>query len=192
MTLPSASGVTELLLAWNDGNQAALEQLIPLVYAELRRRAHECMRRERPGHSLETTGLVNEVYLRLVDLNRVRWQNRAHFFAMAAQLMRQILVDMARSRRSARRGAGAPQVSLNEAALVSKDRGAEVIALDDALRSLAAFDPRKCLIVELRYFGGLSVKETAEVVKISERTVMREWDMARIWLHRELNRSGDE
>ncbi len=192
MTLPSASGVTELLLAWNNGDQTALEQLIPLVYAELRRRAHECMRRERPGHSLETTGLVNEVYLRLVDLNRVRWQNRAHFFAMAAQLMRQILVDMARSRRSARRGAGAPQVSLNEAALVSKDRGAEVIALDDALRSLAAFDPRKCLIVELRYFGGLSVKETAEVVKISERTVMREWDMARIWLHRELNRSGDE
>jgi len=192
MTLPSASGVTELLLAWNDGNQAALEQLIPLVYAELRRRAHECMRRERPGHSLETTGLVNEVYLRLVDLNRVRWQNRAHFFAMAAQLMRQILVDMARSRRSARRGAGAPQVSLNEAAVVSKDRSAEVIALDDALRSLAAFDSRKCLIVELRYFGGLSVKETAEVVKISERTVMREWDMARIWLHRELNRSGDE
>lgn len=191
MTLPSTSGVTELLLAWNDGDQAALEQLMPLVYAELRRRAHECMRRERPGHSLETSGLVNEVYLRLVDLNRVRWQNRAHFFAMAAQLMRQILVDLARARRSARRGAGAPRVSLDEAALVSKDRSAEVIALDDALCSLAAFDARKCQIVELRYFGGLSVKETAEVVKISERTVMREWDMARIWLHRELNRNSD-
>lgn len=189
MIVPSTSGVTELLIAWSEGDQAALEQLIPLVYTELRQRAHQCMRRERPGHSLQTTGLVNEVYLRLVDLNRVQWQNRAHFFAMAAQLMRQILVDFARARRFAKRGGGAQQVSLEEAALVSKERSAEFIALDDALLDLAAFDRRKSQIVELRYFGGLSVNETAEVLKISPRTVMREWELARAWLHRELNKN---
>ncbi|MCI0393026.1 MAG: sigma-70 family RNA polymerase sigma factor [Acidobacteria bacterium] len=186
----STSDITQLLLAWSEGDQAALELLIPLIYEELRRRAHEFMRHERPGHSLQTTGLVNEVYLRLVDLKRVRWQNRAHFLAIAAQLMRQILVDFARSRRYVKRGGAACRVSLNEASLVSKGRSAEFVALDDALQSLAAIDPRKSQIVELRYFGGLSVKETAEVMNIAPRTVMREWNLARAWLHRELNNAG--
>jgi len=187
MTTPANEGVTQLLLAWSEGDQTALERLIPLVYEELRKRAREHMRRERPGHSLQTTGLVNEVYLRLVDLNQLRWQNRAHFFAIAAQLMRQILVDYARARRYAKRGGWGRQVSLDEAAIVSKTRSAEFIALDDALKGLATIDPRKSQIVELRYFGGLSVKETAEVLKISPRQVAREWNLARAWLHRELS-----
>ena len=187
MTMPADEGVTQLLLAWSEGDQTALERLTPLVYEELRKRAREHMRRERPGHSLQTTGLVNEVYLRLVDLNQLRWQNRAHFFAIAAQLMRQILVDYARARRYAKRGGLARQVSLDEAAIVSKTRSAEFIALDDALKSLAAIDPRKSQIVELRYFGGLSVKETAEILKISPRKLAREWNLARAWLHRELS-----
>jgi len=190
MTTPANEGVTQLLMAWSEGDQTALERLIPLVYEELRQRAHEHMRRERPGHSLQTTGLVNEVYLRLVDLNQMRWQNRAHFFAIAAQLMRRILVDYARARRYAKRGGGARQVSLDEAAVVSKERSAEFIALDDALKSLAAIDPRKSQIVELRYFGGLSVKETAEVLKISPRQVAREWNLARAWLYRELSETA--
>jgi len=187
MTTPANEGVTQLLLAWSEGDQTALERLIPLVYEELRKRAREHMRRERPGHSMQTTGLVNEVYLRLVDLNQLRWQNRAHFFAIAAQLMRQILVDYARARRYAKRGGWARQVSLDEAAIVSKTRSAEFIALDDALKSLATIDLRKSQIVELRYFVGLSVKETAEVLKISPRQVAREWNLARAWLHRELS-----
>jgi len=190
MKPPSTHEVTQLLLAWSDGDQTALEELTSLVYAELRRLAERYMRRERAGHTLQTTALVNEAYVRLVDLQQVRWRNRAHFIGVAAQLMRHILVDFARARRQAERGGFAQQVSLDEAALVVKGRSAEFIALDDALQSLAEIDPRKSRIVELRYFGGLNVEETAEVLKISPRTVMREWSLARAWLHRELNRRG--
>ena len=190
MKPPSQNEVTQLLLAWSDGDQTALEELTSLVYAELRRLAERYMRRERAGHTLQTTALVNEAYVRLVDLQQVRWRNRAHFIGVAAQLMRHILVDFARARRQAERGGFAQQVSLDEAALVVKGRSAEFIALDDALQSLAEIDPRKSRIVELRYFGGLNVEETAEVLKISPRTVMREWSLARAWLHRELNRRG--
>ena len=187
MKPPSTHEVTQLLLAWSDGDQTALEELTPLVYAELRRLAERHMRRERAGHPLQTTALVNEAYVRLVDLRQVRWQNRAHFFGMAAQLMRHILVDFARARRRAERRGFAQQVSLDEAALVAMGRSSEFIALDDALRSLAVIDLRKSRVVELRYFGGLNVEETAEVLHISQRTVMREWNLARAWLHRELN-----
>jgi len=192
MKPPSTHEVTQLLLAWSDGDQTALEELTPLVYAELRRLAERHMRRERAGHPLQTTALVNEAYVRLVDLQQVRWQNRAHFFGVAAQLMRHILVDFARARLRAERGGFAQQVSLDEAALVSKGRSAEFIALDDALKSLSEIDPHKSRIVELRYFGGLNVEETAEVLQTSPRTVMREWNLARAWLHRELNRKGSE
>jgi len=188
MTPPSSNEVTQLLLAWSDGDKAALEKLTPLVYAELHRLAERYMCRERPGHPLQTTALINETYVRLIDLQQVRWQNRAHFFGIAAQLMRHILVDFARARRRAERGGFAQRVSLEEAALVAKGRSAEFIALDDALQSLAAIDLRKSRIVELRYFGGLNVDETAEVLQISPRTVIREWNLARAWLHRELNR----
>ena len=187
MTAPSAE-VTQLLLAWSKGDQSALDQLAPLVYGELRRLAREHMRRENPGHMLQTTALVNEAYLRLVDLKRLQWQNRAQFFGIAAQLMRRILVDYARSRHYQKRGGATRQVSLDEAATVTKGRSAEFIELDDALESLAAIDTRKSRIVELRYFGGLSVKETAEVLHLSPRTVLREWELARAWLHRELSR----
>jgi len=192
MKPPSTHEVTQLLLAWSDGDQTALEELTPLVYAELRRLAERHMRRERAGHPLQTTALVNEAYVRLVDLRQVRWQNRAHFFGMAAQLMRHILVDFARARLRAERGGFAQQVSLDEAAMVAKGRSAEFIALDDALQSLAEIDQRKSRIVELRYFGGLTVEEIAEVLQISPRTVMREWNLARAWLHRELNRRESE
>lgn len=191
MTPPSRE-ITQLLLAWSEGDQAALDQLAPLVYEELRRLAHKYMRRENPGHTLQTTDLVNEAFLRLVDLKRVRWQNRAQFFGIAAQLMRRILVDFARSRHYQKRGGAARQVSLDEAATVAKGRSAEFIALDDALESLAAMDPRKSRIVELRYFGGLSVKETAEVLHISPRQVLRDWNLARAWLHRELSQEEKE
>ena len=191
MTPPSTE-VTQLLLAWSEGDQTALDQLAPLVYEELRRLAHEYMRRENPGHTLQTTALVNEAYLRLVDLKRLQWQNRAQFFGIAAQLMRRILVDFARSRHYQKRGGAARQVSLEEAAMVAKGRSAEFIALDDALESLATIDPRKSRIVELRYFGGLNVKETAEVLHISPRTALREWNLARAWLHRELSRESKE
>jgi len=192
MKPPSTHEVTQLLLAWSDGDQTALEELTPLVYAELRRLAERHMRRERAGHPLQTTALVNEAYVRLVDLQQVRWQNRAHFFGVAAQLMRHILVDFARARLRAERGGFTQRVSLEEAALVAKGRSAEFIALDDALQSLAAIDLRKSRIVELRYFGGLNVEETAEVLQTSPRTVMREWNLARAWLHRELNRRESE
>jgi RNA polymerase sigma factor (TIGR02999 family) len=184
---PSPNEVTQLLLAWSDGDQTALEELTPLVYAELHRLAEGYMRRERPGHHLQTTALVNEAYLRLVDLKQVRWQNRAHFFGIAAELMRRILVDFARKRRQAERGGFTQQVSLEEAAIVSKGRTADFVALDDALKSLAEIDPRKSRMVELRFFGGLSVEETAEVLNVSPRTVMREWSLARVWLYRELS-----
>jgi RNA polymerase sigma factor (TIGR02999 family) len=189
MTTPSSSPeeVTELLVAWGDGNQAALEKLMPLVYEELRRLAHNYMRREHPGHTLQTTALVNEAYFRLVDQKRMRWQNRAHFFAISAQLMRRILIDHARSHHYAKRGGGAHMVSLDEGAVVAQEQAAGLVALDDALRSLAAIDERKSSIVELRFFGGLNIEETAEALKISPRTVMREWSMAKAWLYRTIS-----
>jgi RNA polymerase sigma factor (TIGR02999 family) len=183
----SPEEVTELLVAWGDGNQAALEKLMPLVYEELRRLAHNYMRREHPGHTLQTTALVNEAYFRLVDQKRMRWQNRAHFFAISAQLMRRILIDHARSHHYAKRGGGAHMVSLDEGAVVAQGQAADLIALDDALRSLAAIDERKSSIVELRFFGGLNIEETAEALKISPRTVMREWSMAKAWLYRTIS-----
>src|SRR5919197_1351201 len=189
MTTPSPppEEVTQLLVAWGNGSQAALEQLMPLVYEELRRLAHNYMRREHPGHTLQTTALVNEAYFRLVDQKHVHWQNRAHFFAISAQLMRRILVDHARNHHYAKRGGDAHKVSLDEGAVVAQEQAADLIALDDALRSLAAIDERKSRIVELRFFGGLSVEETAEALKISPRTVMREWSMARAWLYRTIS-----
>ncbi|HZS04979.1 MAG TPA: sigma-70 family RNA polymerase sigma factor [Blastocatellia bacterium] len=187
MAVPSSHEVTQLLLAWSDGDQAALEKLTPLVYGELHRLARGYLHRERPGHLLQTTALVNEAYLRLIDWKRVRWQNRAHFFGVSARLMRRILVDFARARQQDKRGGGALQVSFDEAAVVSVERTAELIALDEALERLAALDPRRSWMVELRFFGGLSEEETAEVLKVSPRTVRREWSLARAWLHRELS-----
>ena len=178
--------VTQLLLAWGDGDQAALENLMPLVFEELRRLAHRYMRRERPDHTLQTSALVNEAYLRLVEQKGVQWQNRAQFFGIAAQLMRRILVDYARMRRYAKRGGAARSVQLDEAMIVSEERAADVVALDDALKSLAEIDPRKSQIVELRFFGGLSIEEAAEVLKVSPGTVMREWTLAKAWLRREM------
>ena len=186
MTRPSPHQLTQLLQSWSEGNQEALDKLAPLVYDELHRLARHYMRGERMGHTLQTTELVNEAYVRLIDWKNVRWQNRAHFFGVAAQMMRRILVDVARSRRFAKRGGDACRVSLSEAASVSSERGEDFIALDEALQSLAAIDERKSRIVELRFFGGLSVEETAEVLKISPRTVMREWNLAQAWLYREL------
>ncbi|MDQ3252960.1 MAG: sigma-70 family RNA polymerase sigma factor [Acidobacteriota bacterium] len=178
--------VTQLLVAWSDGDEAALEKLAPLVYDELRRLARRHMAGERRGHTLQTTALVNEAYLRLVNWREVRWQNRAHFFAVSAQMMRHILVDFARSRSYQKRGAGALQVSLDEAASLSDERGADLVALDEALTALAAVDERKSKVVELRYFGGLSVEEAAEVLKVSPETVMRDWRLAKVWLLREM------
>ncbi|HJQ68440.1 MAG TPA: sigma-70 family RNA polymerase sigma factor [Blastocatellia bacterium] len=180
---PSLDQVTQLLLDWSDGKRAALDQLIPLVHDELRRLARRYMRRERAGHTLQTTALVNEAYMRLVDQRHVRWQNRAHFFGIAAQIMRRILVDYARTRHYDKRGGKAVHVSLDETALVSQDPQAELIAVDDALTDLAIHDPRKSRIVELRFFGGLSIEETAEVMGISPTTVQREWRSAKAWLH---------
>ena len=189
MTTPSPSkeDVTQLLVAWGNGNQAALDKLMPLVHEELRRLAHYYMRRERPGHTLQTSALVDEAYLRLIDQKNVHWQNRAHFFAISAQLMRRILVDHARSHHYAKRGGGAHKVSLDEAMMVSREPGPHLIALDEALTSLADIDPRKSEIVEMRFFGGLSVEETADALKLSPRTVMREWSMAKAWLYRTLS-----
>ena len=192
MTKPSTHEVTQLLRAWSNGDQEALDKFVPLVYEELHRLARHCMAGERPGHTLQTTELVNEAYLRLIDWKNVQWQNRAHFFGVAAQMMRRILVDFARSRHTVKRGGEARNVSLTEAAIVSVERGEDFIALDDALVGLAAIDARKARIVELRFFGGLSVEETAEVMKISTRTVMREWSVAQAWLHRELNRGKSD
>ena len=182
--------ITQLLLAWNGGDAEALTRLMPLVHDELHQLAHRRMARERPGHPLQTTALVNEAYLRLIDSSRVRWQNRAHFFAVSAQLMRRILVDVARSRKKLKRGGDLVQIAWDEALAVPSGPGADVIALDEALTALAAFDDRKSRIVELRFFGGLSVDETAEVLKVSPRTVMRDWDLAKAWLLRELERTS--
>jgi RNA polymerase sigma-70 factor (ECF subfamily) len=189
VTKPSPQEVTQLLIDWNNGNKAALDQLVPLVHDELRRLAHLYMRRERADHTLQTTALVNEVYLRLIDQKMASWQNRAQFFGVCAQLMRRILVDYARRRQYAKRQGEERKVPLEEAAVVSQDRAAELVALDDALMSLEAIDPRKSRIVELRFFGGLTIEETAEVLKVSHATVEREWNMARAWLYRELNKT---
>jgi RNA polymerase sigma factor (TIGR02999 family) len=192
MTTPSENEVTRLLVAWSNGDQAALEQLTPLVYSELHRLAHQRLGRERKGHTLQTTALVHEAYLRLIDQKEVRWQNRAHFFAIAAQMMRRILVDYARSRSVAKRGGDARQVSLDEAMEVSGERAADVIALDEALKSLSELDQRKSRIIELRFFGGLSIEETAEVLGVSPGTVMRDWTFAKAWLQREISKGGPD
>jgi RNA polymerase sigma-70 factor (ECF subfamily) len=177
--------VCELLRAWTEGDTSALERLTPIVYDELHRLARRHMRGERPGHSLQTTALVNEAYMRLVDYTRMQWQDRAHFFAVSAQLMRRILVEHAR-RHNLKRGGGVPHVSLDEAALVGGDRAADLVALDDAMSTLAQLDRRKSQVVEMRFFGGLNVDETADVLKVSAATVMRDWSTAKAWLYREL------
>jgi RNA polymerase sigma-70 factor, ECF subfamily len=187
MSGSTSQGVTKLLLAWNAGEDTALERLIPLVYRELRRLARRYMRGERAGHTLQTTALVNEAYLRLIDSRQVRWQNRAHFFAISAQLMRRILVDFARSRRYQKRGAGSQKVTLIEELIASPQQGRDLLALDTALSALAVTDARKARVVELRFFGGLSVEEAAEVLKVSPETVMRDWRLAKAWLRRELS-----
>lgn len=179
--------MTQLLIDWSNGDKAALDLLIPLVDSELRWLAGHYMRRERPEHTLQTSALVNEAYLRLIDQKNVNWQNRAHFFGIAAKLMRQVLIDHARARQSAKRGGEAEQVSLDEMAIVSQERSAELLALDEALERLAAFDQRKARIVELRFFGGLNLEETAEVLGISSPTVQREWRSAKAWLHKSLS-----
>jgi RNA polymerase sigma factor (TIGR02999 family) len=183
----SAQEITELLLAWSEGKQDAFDKLTPLVYGELHRLAHHYMAGERTGHTLQSTALVNEAYLRLVESRRVRWQNRAHFFAISAQLMRRILVDFARSRQYAKRGGKAPVLSLDDAPVVVEECF-ELAALDDALTALAAIDERKSKVVELRFFGGLSVEESAEVLNVSPETVARDWRLAKVWLRRELSR----
>lgn len=179
--------ITTLLRAWRGGDEQARDQLVPVVYPELRRLARRYMRHERPGHTLQTTALVNEAYLRLVDVNGVSWQDRAHFFAVSAQIMRRILVDAARARVTAKRGAGAPRVNLDEVPDVSSVRAGELMAIDEALSRLAQVDARKAQVIELRFFGGLSVEETAEVLKISPQSVMRDWKLAKAWLLRELS-----
>lgn len=187
MARTSSHEVTQLLIDWSRGNRSALDRLIPLIDRELHRLAHHYMRRENPGHTLQTTALVHEAYLRLVEQKRVHWKNRGHFFALAAQLMRRILVDSARSRRYAKRGGEARRISFDETMMFSRERGADLIALDEALERLATIDARKGKVVELRFFGGLSVDETAEALGVSAVTVMREWSMAKAWLYNSLN-----
>ncbi len=182
---PSVGQVSTLLRAWGNGDQNALEKLTPIVYDELRRLARRHMKGERPGHSLQTTALVNEAYTRLVDYKRMQWQNRAHFFAVSSQLMRRILVDHAR-RHNLKRGGDVQHVSLEQAALLAADEDTDLVSLDDAMNALARIDPRKVQVVEMRFFGGLSVEEIAEVLKVSTVTVKRDWRTARTWLYREL------
>ncbi|AMY09485.1 RNA polymerase sigma factor [Luteitalea pratensis] len=183
-----APDVTGLLLAWSNGDQEALDRLIPLVQSELHRLAHRHMSEESKAHALQTTALVNEAYVRLIDGSRIQWQNRAHFFAVSARLMRRILVDSARARKTLKRGGDAVWISLDDAPDISEARSAELMELDDALSALAAFDERKSRMVELRYFGGLSVEETAAVLHVSPITIMRDWSLAKAWLARELRR----
>jgi len=186
MAVSGSQQITHLLLAWGQGDHTALEALMPLVYDELRKVAARHLRGQRQGHTLQTTALVNEAYLRLIDASQVQWQNRAHFFAVAAHLMRRILVDFARTRNYQKRGGGAQPVSLDEAMIVAPERGADLLALDEALTRLQALNARQAQVVELRYFGGLSEDETSEALEISVRTVRRDWNFARVWLHREL------
>jgi RNA polymerase sigma-70 factor (ECF subfamily) len=178
--------LTQLLIDWSNGDRAALDKLMPLIDDELRRLAHRYMNRERAGHTLQTTALVNEAFLRLVNRKNLQWQNRAHFFGIAAQLMRTILVDHARSHASAKRGGGARKLELDEAMVVSQQKASEVIALDDALNQLTLLDPQQSRIVELRFFGGLTVEEAAEVLQVSPATIKREWSTAKAWLYHEL------
>jgi RNA polymerase sigma factor (TIGR02999 family) len=188
MPEPSSPQVTQLLLAWSQGEQSALPKLIPLVHAELSRLAHHYMSGERTGHTLQTTALVNEAFLRLVDSSQVRWQNRAHFFAVSAQLMRRILVDFARSRHYQKRGGGAQQVALDEAMLMFEGPDLDIVVLDAALDALTAVDARKSKVVEVRFFGGLTEEEAAEVLKVSPETVRRDLRLAKAWLMREMNK----
>ena len=190
MAASSPSAVTQLLIAWSNGDRAAQEQLITLVYDELHRLARRYMRRERPGHTLQTSALVNEAYLRLVGAKNIHWENRAHFFAVSAQVMRRILVDFARAKRDLKRGGGARQVTLDDGVMAVPAPRVDLLALDEALTRLAALHPRQSEIVEMRYFGGLSEDEIAGVLKISVRTVQQDWRLARLWLYRELNDGG--
>ena len=191
MNSPSPQEITQLLVAWGNGDESALERLAPIVQQELRRLAHHYMKNEAPGHVLQTSALVNEAYIRLIDWKNVKWQNRAHFFAVSAQMMRRILVDFARGKQYLKRGGGALQVSLSEAAALTEYQDSDLVALDEVLTALAEVDQRKSQVVELRFFGGLSVKEVAEVLKVSEETVMRDWRLAKVWLLRELGRETD-
>jgi RNA polymerase sigma factor (TIGR02999 family) len=187
--------ITHLLHGWRAGDREALDALLPIVHKELQRLAHFQLRRERPDHTLESTALVNEAYLRLVGMNAPQWEGRSHFFAIAAQLMRQILVDYARRRRAGKRGGGKGPQSLDDSAIVlsqGQDKDVDVVALDDALKALAKIDPRKAQVVELRYFGGLNFEETAEVLKVSAITAQRDWSTARAWLHREMRRGSTD
>jgi RNA polymerase sigma factor (TIGR02999 family) len=188
-SVSAQSHVTTLLHAWGGGDEAALQQLVPLVHRELRRLAQRAMAGERGDHTLQPTALVNEVYLRLVDIKTVKWSDRAHFFALSARLMRRILVDLARARHYQKRGGGAPTVGVDDALIPAPQRGEDLVALDEALQRLAEIDPRRSQVVELRFFGGLGVEETAEVLDISRHTVMRDWTLARTWLLRELRRN---
>jgi len=185
-----SDNVTRLLLEWGDGNQQALEALVPLIYKELRNLAHNFLYRERLGHTLQTTALVHEAYLKLIDQNDARWQNRAHFFAIAAQAMRRILIDSARKHAAAKRGGPQAALSLDEVADIALEPDINLLKLDEALNELAKIDPRQSRIVELRYFGGLTIEETAEVISVSPATVKREWMMARAWLHQEITERG--
>jgi RNA polymerase sigma factor (TIGR02999 family) len=188
MTLPLTDEVTQLLKAWTSGDEQALEKLTPLVYAQLHRLAQRYMAGERSGHTLQATALVNEVYLRLVDCGQINWQDRAHFFAVSARLMRRILIDFARSRGYQKRGGQVPHLSLDEAPSVGQEPDTNLLALDDALQRLAVLDERQSKVVELRFFGGLSLEETAEVLRVSVKTAGRDWRLAKIWLSRELQR----
>lgn len=187
--VPGLHDVTQLLRAWSEGDRQALEKLTPLVYAELHRRAHWQMANERSGQTLQTTALVNEIYLQLVDLRGVTWRDRAHFFALSSRLIRRVLIDAARAKAAQKRGGQASHVELDENLLVSQEPRADVIALDDALTALAAIDERKSQVVELRFFGGLGIEETSEVLKVSAETVKRDWKLAKAWLRRELRNS---
>jgi len=182
--------ITELLAEWREGNQSALDELYPLVYDELHRLARRYMSRERKGHTLQTTALINEAYVRLVDQKNVQWANRSHFFAISAQIMRRILIDHARRHAYAKRGGGAKQVSLEEVAAIAPEQGRELIRLDEALKSLAERDPRRSQVVELRYFGGLNNEEIAGVLHVSQNTVTRDWNMARAWLYQQLSENA--
>ncbi|MGH9630291.1 MAG: sigma-70 family RNA polymerase sigma factor [Bryobacteraceae bacterium] len=186
MSAPGPEDVTRLLINWRNGDQQALEQLMPLVYGELRKLANRYLRRERSDHTLQSTALVHEAYLRLVDQRSVQWQNRAHFFGVAAQMIRRILVDHARGHQTSKRGGGAPKLSLDEAVAVAEKRDLDLVALDDALNGLAAIDPQQSRIVELRFFAGLSIEDTAEVLGISPATVKRDWTIAKAWLYRDM------
>ncbi len=190
MVVPMAQSpqeVTQLLIAWGNGDEGAAESLMPLVHRELRRLAHQYMRRERAGHTLQTSALVNEAYLRLVDVkDGVQWRDRAHFFGLAAHVMRRVLVDYARQQHSAKRGGGARPLPLDEALVVSDERAADVVALDEALKELARVDPRKSQLVELRFFGGLTIEEAAAVLNVSPGTAMRDWTLTKAWLRREM------